>query len=110
VLVLSYPTSSACRGSEVNGKYPGCHISQKPNLCCTNCRGTQNIPFANEGVNGSIHFGICMSPVDDNLPTPISALHFRPHLPTLYSLDSSGAELSNERIRAVRTVGLFGIF
>ena len=30
--------------------------------------------------------------------------------PTLYLVDSSGAELPNERIRAVRILGLFEIF
>ena len=40
---------------------------------------------------------------DDKLPAPISALNIGSLAPDLYSLDSSGAELSNERIRAVHT-------
>jgi hypothetical protein len=53
---------------------------------------------------------VCLSPGGDNLPTPISALHFRDTSPTLYKLDSSGEELQDELIRAVRILGLFKIF
>ena len=47
---------------------------------------------------------------DGMLPAPISALNIGGRALTLYSLDSSGAELSNERIRAVHILGLFEIF
>ena len=48
---------------------------------------------------------------DGMLPALISALNIGvPPPPTLYLLDSSGAELSNERIRAVHILRLFETF
>ena len=64
-------------------------------------------------VNGSVHFGICLSPAGDDLPTPISALNFRGPLPECrmsVSVVSVEAYLSNERIGAVHTREHFEIF
>ena len=51
---------------------------------------------------------------DGMLPAPISALNIGGAAPNLLTrwiaLDQAGAELSNERVRAVRILGLFEIF
>ena len=64
-------------------------------------------------MDGLVHFGICMSPADDNLPTPISALNFRGPLPECrvsVSVVSVEAFLSNGRIGAVHKREHFEIF
>ena len=73
-------------------------------VCVTSGKFTSsdNYKARRSRASGLVDMGdMCVQP-RENLPLLTTIL--------VYSLDSSGAELSNERLRAVRILGLFEIF